>query len=60
MFLLVLVWQDFMFGCGQYPAYDTFVQSVKEEAIQNVKRLRRHPSIVIFGSLHYSVAELCV
>jgi len=49
-----------MFGCGQYPAYDTFVQSVKEEAVQNVKRLRRHPSIVIFGSLHFSVAELFV
>jgi len=49
-----------MFGCGQYPAYDTFVQSVKEEAVQNVKRLRRHPSVVIFGSLYFSVAELCV
>ncbi|KAH6914948.1 beta-mannosidase [Coprinopsis sp. MPI-PUGE-AT-0042] len=49
----VLVWQDFMFGCGQ---------SVKEEAIQNVKRLRHHPSIVIWGETHgdasdYQVAE---
>ncbi|KAH9483065.1 Beta-mannosidase B [Psilocybe cubensis] len=50
----VLVWQDFMFGCGQYPAYDSFVESVREEAIQNVKRLRHHPSIVIFD---YQIAE---
>ncbi|KAF9058147.1 glycoside hydrolase family 2 protein [Panaeolus papilionaceus] len=50
----VLVWQDFMFGCGQYPAYDTFLESVREEAIQNVKRLRHHPSIVIFD---YQIAE---
>ncbi|KAF8974313.1 beta-mannosidase [Flammula alnicola] len=33
----VLVWQDFMFGCGQYPAYNSFLDSVREEAIQNVK-----------------------
>ncbi|KAF8639454.1 hypothetical protein AX16_010309 [Volvariella volvacea WC 439] len=55
----VLVWQDFMFGCGQYPAYDSFVESVREEAVQNVKRLRHHPSIVIFAGNNedYQVAE---
>ena len=46
----ILVWQDFMFGCGQYPAYDSFLDSVQEEAEQNVKRLRHHPSLVIFGA----------
>ncbi|KAF8897495.1 glycoside hydrolase family 2 protein [Infundibulicybe gibba] len=50
----VLVWQDFMFGCGQYPAYDSFLESVQQEAEQNVKRLRHHPSIVIFD---YQLAE---
>lgn len=40
-----------MFGCGQYPAYDSFVESVREEAVQNVKRLRHHPSVVIYGQL---------
>ncbi|KAF8195946.1 beta-mannosidase [Mycena galopus ATCC 62051] len=45
---VVLVWQDFMFGCGQYPAYDSFLDSVQTEAEQNVKRLRLHPSVVIF------------
>ncbi|KAI0723105.1 glycoside hydrolase family 2 protein [Earliella scabrosa] len=55
----ILVWQDFMFGCGQYPAYDSFTQSVEIEAEQNVKRLRHHPSIVIFAGNNedYQVAE---
>ncbi|KAJ3532447.1 hypothetical protein NM688_g7423 [Phlebia brevispora] len=55
----IMVWQDFMFGCGQYPAYDTFVASVKLEAEQNVKRLRHHPSIVIFAGNNedYQLAE---
>ncbi|TRM61585.1 glycoside hydrolase family 2 protein [Schizophyllum amplum] len=48
----VLVWQDFMFGCGQYPAYDSFLES-------NVKRLRHHPSLVIFAGNNedYQIAE---
>ncbi|PPR06573.1 hypothetical protein CVT24_001754 [Panaeolus cyanescens] len=55
----ILVWQDFMFGCGQYPAYDSFLDSVREEAVQNVKRLRHHPSIVIFAGNNedYQIAE---
>ncbi|KAG6855148.1 hypothetical protein C0991_006077 [Blastosporella zonata] len=57
--ITVLVWQDFMFGCGQYPAYDSFLQSVEVEADQNIKRLRHHPSIVIFAGNNedYQVAE---
>ncbi|KAF9482428.1 glycoside hydrolase family 2 protein [Pholiota conissans] len=55
----ILVWQDFMFGCGQYPAYDSFLNSVREEATQNVKRLRHHPSVVIFAGNNedYQLAE---
>jgi beta-mannosidase len=45
----ILVWQDFMFGCGQYPAYDEYLERVKLEAEQNVARIRHHPSLVIFG-----------
>ncbi|CCM04064.1 uncharacterized protein FIBRA_06223 [Fibroporia radiculosa] len=57
----ILVWQDFMFGCGQYPAYDSFVKSVEVEAEQNVKRLRHHPSVVIFAGNNedYQLAESC-
>jgi beta-mannosidase len=45
----VLVWQDFLFGCGNYPAYPEFLDSVKREAEANVRILRHHPSIVIWA-----------
>jgi beta-mannosidase len=44
----LLVWQDFMFACGMYPAYPKFVASVKNEAEANVRRLRHHPSLAIW------------
>lgn len=44
----ILVWQDFQFACGVYPAYHSFVQLVKAEAEANVERLRHHPSVVIW------------
>lgn len=42
------MWQDFQFACGVYPAHAEFVQSVRQEVIDNVKRLRHHPSIALF------------
>ncbi len=44
----ILVWQDFMFGCSLYPGDQAFLDSVRHEANDNVKRLRDHPSIVIW------------
>lgn len=44
----ILVWQDFMFGCSLYPGDQPFLENVRQEAIDNVKRLRNHPSIVIW------------
>ncbi|KAJ5185539.1 Glycoside hydrolase family 2 immunoglobulin-like beta-sandwich [Penicillium cf. griseofulvum] len=44
----VLVWQDFMFACGNYPVWPEFLESVRQETIYNVQRLRHHPSIVIY------------
>ncbi|KAH8649494.1 putative beta-mannosidase B [Tricladium varicosporioides] len=45
----ILVWQDFMFGCGNYPAFPEFLASVEREAEENVKLLRHHPSIIIWA-----------
>ncbi|KAK5657006.1 hypothetical protein OQA88_3529 [Cercophora sp. LCS_1] len=45
----LLVWQDFMFGCGNYPAWPELLTSIQTEAITNVKLLRHHPSIVIWA-----------
>lgn len=44
----ILVWQDFMFACSMYPANQEFLDNVRAEATDNVKRLRNHPSIVLW------------
>jgi beta-mannosidase len=44
----LLVWQDFMFACAMYPGDEEFLNSVKEEAIYNVKRIRTHPSLALW------------
>jgi beta-mannosidase len=40
----------------KYPAYDAFVANVKLEAVQNVQRLRHHPSIVILAGNNEGLA----
>lgn len=45
----LMVWQDFMFGGGMQPAFDpAFRASVAAEARDQVRRLRDHPSIVLW------------
>jgi len=45
----IMVWQDFMYACSMYPDNDpAFVESATREAECVVKRLRRHPSIVLW------------
>lgn len=44
----LLVWQDFMFACNLYPAEGAFLENIRREAIDNVKRLRNHPCIALW------------
>jgi beta-mannosidase len=44
----ILVWQDFMFACAMYPGDEDFLETVKQEAVDNVKRLRNHTSIALW------------
>ena len=44
----VLVWQDFMFACEFYPQTEEFFSLVKPEINSVVKRLRRHPSLILW------------
>ncbi len=44
----ILVWQEFMFGGAMVPGDLEFQQNVRQEAIDNVKRLRNHPSVVLW------------
>jgi beta-mannosidase len=45
----ILVWQDFAFACGQYPAHQAFLANVQTEAEQIVERYRAHPSLVLLA-----------
>lgn len=44
----ILVWQDFMFACSLYPAEGEWLENVRHEAADNVRRLRNHPCIAIW------------
>ena len=44
----IMVWQEFMFGGDMVPGDVAFQENVRQEAIQQIKRLRAHPSIVIW------------
>ncbi|ODQ83254.1 glycoside hydrolase family 2 protein [Babjeviella inositovora NRRL Y-12698] len=55
----LLVWQDFMFACGQYPGDLEFIALVSLEVESQLKRLRNHCSLAIFAGNNedYQVAE---
>ena len=44
----ILVWQEFMFGGAMVPGDTAFQENVRQEAIDNVRRLRNHPSVVLW------------
>jgi len=44
----ILVWQDFIFSCAIYPGDDPFLSSVRDEAVQNVRRLRHRASLALW------------
>jgi beta-mannosidase len=44
----IMVWQDMAFACGMFPSDSTYLSNVKEEVKDNVRRLRNHPSLVLW------------
>lgn len=44
----ILIWHDFMFACVMYPGDQDFLDNVRQEAIDNVRRLRNHPCIALW------------
>lgn len=44
----IMVWQDMMFACSLYPANPEFLASVREEVEFQIRRIKVHPSIVIW------------
>ena len=45
----ICVWLDFKFACAAYPAFDDkFMENVRLEVRDNVRRLRHHPCIAVW------------
>ncbi len=44
----LLVWQDFMFACAAYPVHQEFLDNVRREAVDNVRRIRHHACIALW------------
>lgn len=45
----ILVWQDFAMACATYPQDDAFLKKIATEVESVVRRLRNHPSIVLWA-----------
>ncbi len=41
----LMVWQDFMFACAVYDLTPAFEENMRKELADNIKRIRRHPSL---------------
>ncbi len=45
----IMVWQDFAMGCGNYSQRDDFASMIEEETLSVVRKLRSHPSLVLWS-----------
>lgn len=45
----IVVWQDFSIACGLCPSTDKFLKQIREEGEKIVRRLRHHPSIILWS-----------
>jgi beta-mannosidase len=44
----LMVWQDFMFACANYNLTEEFEENIKAEFIDNIRRIRSHPSLSLW------------
>nr|KAF6501266.1 mannosidase beta [Molossus molossus] len=54
----IMVWQDFMFACALYPTNRGFMSSVRTEVAYQIRRLKSHPSIIIWSGNNENEAAL--
>jgi beta-mannosidase len=45
----IMVWQDFSMGCTLYPQDESFKRKIKIEADKVIRRLRHHPSLILWA-----------
>lgn len=53
-----MVWQDMMFACSMYPADERFLQTVRVEIKQQIRRLQHHTSVVLWAGNNENEAAL--
>lgn len=44
----LLVWQDFPFACAYYPDGEEAQANLREEAAENIRRIRNHPCLALW------------
>nr|XP_055026056.1 beta-mannosidase [Misgurnus anguillicaudatus] len=54
----IMIWQDFMFACALYPTEKDFIQTVRTEVTQQVRRLKSHPSVIIWSGNNENEAAI--
>ncbi|XP_003796374.3 beta-mannosidase [Otolemur garnettii] len=54
----IMIWQDFMFACALYPVDRDFIDSVRAEVAYQIRRLKSHPSIIIWSGNNENEAAL--
>ena len=54
----LLLWTEFAFACAMYPVDRPFLDDVREEVSQVIRRLTSHPSLGIFGGNNENEAAL--
>ncbi|HON72313.1 MAG TPA: glycoside hydrolase family 2, partial [bacterium] len=45
----IMVWQDFALACARYPQREEFQKVLEEEARKVIRRLRNHPSLILWA-----------
>ncbi|XP_072351307.1 beta-mannosidase isoform X2 [Scyliorhinus torazame] len=56
----IMIWQDFMFACALYPTDQSYLDSVKAEITHQIRRLKSHPSIIIWSGNNENEAALAL
>ncbi|XP_049271945.1 beta-mannosidase [Rhipicephalus sanguineus] len=56
----ILIWQDLMFSVSLYPADDDFLRSVATEVRQQVRRLQRHPCLIVWAGSNENEHDLYI
>ncbi|XP_050194015.1 beta-mannosidase [Myiozetetes cayanensis] len=54
----IMIWQDFMFACALYPTDQDYLASVRAEVLHQVRRLKSHPSIILWSGNNENEAAI--